>query len=68
MKTIEILGSVRKDLGKKATADLRKEKNIPCVLYGGKENVHFFATDVAFKPLVYSPNVYIVKLNVDGKN
>ena len=67
MKTIEIKGQVRKDLGKKARHALRKEGNVPCVIYGGKENINFSARLPAFKNLVYSPNVYIVKLNIDGK-
>ena len=67
MKTIEIKGSSRKDLGKKATKALRREDNVPCVLYGGKENVSFYAETPSFKHLVYSPNVYIVKLDIDGK-
>jgi large subunit ribosomal protein L25 len=66
MKTIEIKGTVRKDLGKKATHALRKGGNVPCVVYGKGENVNFFALAPSFKNLVYSPNVYIVKLNIDG--
>ncbi len=67
MKSIEISGQVRKDLGKKASEALRKNDDVPCVIYGGKENVNFFAPTVSFKHLVYTPNVYIVKLNIDGK-
>jgi large subunit ribosomal protein L25 len=67
MKTIEIKGTERKDLGKTATIALRKEDNVPCVMYGGKEVVHFYASTPTFKPLVYSPNVYIVKLSVGKK-
>ena len=67
MKTIEIVGSLRKDLGKKATKALRKAGNVPCIVYGGKENVNFFASEPDFKNLVYTPNVYIVKLSIEGK-
>ncbi len=67
MKTIEIKGTIRKDLGKKATHALRKEGSVPCIIYGIGENVNFSAHVPAFKNLVYSPNVYIVKLNIDGK-
>ena len=67
MKTIEIKGLLRKDLGKKASAALRKKDDVPCVLYGGEENVNFHIPSLALKNLVYTPNVYIVKLNVEGK-
>jgi large subunit ribosomal protein L25 len=67
MKTIEIKGKLRTDLGKKATKALRKAGDVPCVLYGGKENVNFYSDVPSFKGLVYSPNVYIVNLDIDGK-
>lgn len=67
MKTIEIKGSTRTDLGKKATKALRKNGNVPCIIYGGKENINFFANEADFKHLVYTPEVYLVKIDVDGK-
>lgn len=67
MKTIEIKGSLRKDLGKKATKALRAAGNVPCIIYGGKENVSFYAATPDFKGLVYTPDVFIVKLDIDGK-
>ena len=41
MQIFELQGELRTDLGKKATNLLRAEGKVPCVLYGGKENVHF---------------------------
>jgi len=68
MKTIEIKAIGRKDLGKKATKTLRKENNVPCVIYGQKqENIHFYAHKNEFKGLVYTPNSYLVNLDIDGK-
>lgn len=67
MKTLEINAKIRENLGKKDTKRLRYEENVPCVLYGGKENVHFYAHHKDFKDLIYTPNSYIVKLNL-GKN
>jgi len=68
MKTIEIKATERKEIGKKATKQLRKEEHVPCVLYGkGNENVHFHAHKNEFRKLVYTPNSYIVDLSVDGK-
>jgi large subunit ribosomal protein L25 len=40
---------------------------VPCVLYGGKEQVHFSVPAAAFKPLIYTPSVHTVDLTVDGK-
>jgi len=66
MKSLEIQVIKRETFGKKVNKALRKVDNVPCVLYGGKENIHFFCHENLFKELIYSPNVYIVKLIVDG--
>jgi large subunit ribosomal protein L25 len=67
MKSIEISVSARKNLGKKESRALRLERSVPCVLYGGKENIHFFAHENAFKDIIYSHDIYLIKLNIDGK-
>ena len=67
MKTLEIKGSIRQDLGKKKSKDLRKQELIPCVMYGGEKNLHFSAHENQFKKLVYTPDVFLVKLEVDGQ-
>ena len=68
MKSIQITAKKRTELGKKATRAIRKEDHIPCVIYGqDQENVHFHAHKNEFKNLVYTPNSYIVDLNIDGK-
>ncbi len=66
MQTIELKGSKREVIGKKPTKELRKEGKVPGVLYGGNEVVHFAIDEKQLKGLVYTPNVYIVKLDVDG--
>lgn len=68
MKTLLVEGSKRADLGKKATKALRVNEQIPCVLYkeDGK-NVHFAVTQAAVRGLIYTPNVYIVELSIDGE-
>ena len=68
MKVFELKGTVRTGLGKKATIADRVSDNVPCVLYGGAENVHFTATASDLRKLIYSPEVYIVDLTVDGKS
>jgi large subunit ribosomal protein L25 len=67
MKTIEINGSVRKELGKKSSKELRKANNVPCVIYGGKENIHFYTHENNFKNLVYTADAHLVNLKLEGK-
>ncbi len=66
MKTFELKGSIREDLGKKATKKIRKQGMIPCVIYGGEKPVHFAAPINDFRNLIYTPHVYIVNLELDG--
>ncbi|WP_439881643.1 50S ribosomal protein L25/general stress protein Ctc [Pontibacter sp. MBLB2868] len=66
MKTLEIIGFKRANLGKQQSKDLRNESFVPGVLYGGSEQVHFYAPAILFRDLVYSPEVYEVDLNIEG--
>lgn len=73
MKSIEIKGSLRTDLGKKATRELRNNNGVPCVLYGVKKDenglpvaTHFSVPADGLRNLVYTPNIYLVNLDVDG--
>ncbi len=67
MKTFELKGELRKATGKVDSKQLRREDKIPCVMYGGKENIHFSVELKPVKKLVYSHNVYLVDLDIDGK-
>ena len=67
MKTLEIIGYKRANLGKSESKKLREEGNVPCVIYGGEEQVHFYAPMILFRPLVYSADIYFVELNIEGK-
>ncbi|MDX6745362.1 50S ribosomal protein L25/general stress protein Ctc [Polaribacter sp. PL03] len=66
MKSITIKGSKRESVGKVATKALRNAGMVPCVIYGGDKPVHFSAEELAFKKLVYTPNVYTATISVDG--
>lgn len=68
MKSITINGSQRESVGKKATKALRNAGQVPCVLYGGNETVHFSATELAFSKLVYTPNAHTVVIALDNGN
>ena len=66
MKTTEIVGFKREDLGTASSKALRADGNVPCVVYGGKEVIHFHTPAYLFKDLLYSPEAFMVKLNVEG--
>ncbi len=68
MQSITIKGSQRESVGKVATKALRNAGKVPCVLYGGDKPVHFSAEEKAFKPLVYTPNVYTATIELDGQS
>jgi large subunit ribosomal protein L25 len=67
MKTIEIIGYKRANLGKSDSQQLREEGNVPCVLYGGPTQVHFHAPAILFRDLVYTNEAHFVHLNVEGE-
>jgi large subunit ribosomal protein L25 len=68
MKSVKIEGKKRSDLGKKATRQLRSEDQVPAVIYGGTETVHFQAPVMSFRTLVYTPEFQIADINVEGKD
>ena len=67
MEVVKIEAQKRTDLGKKAAKTLRKQGQIPCNLYGGKENVNFYAPYSSFRPLIFTPDFKLAEINVDGK-
>jgi large subunit ribosomal protein L25 len=67
MKTIEIKGTFRTDLGKKSSKQVRKAGNVPCVIYGKEQNIHFYTPEINFKNLVYTPEAHLVSLVIEDK-
>ena len=67
MKTITIEGHLRTEHGKKAARQIRSQENMPGVIYGGAEEVNFYASAKAFKPLVYTGEFQLAEVVVDGK-
>jgi ribosomal protein L25, Ctc-form len=67
MKKVSISGSLRENVGKKDAKMNRNKGLVPCVLYGGKEQVHFAVEEKSFKKLIFTPNSYLVSLNINGK-
>ena len=67
MKSLAISVKSRENVGKSNTRALRNQGNVPCVLYGGEKQVCFYAHENDFRKLVYTPDVFIVELNIDGE-
>src|SRR5258706_6235498 len=67
MKTVEIIGYRRANLGKSDAQQIREEGSVPCVLYGGKDQVHFYAPVILFRDLVYTNEAHFVHLNIEGE-
>ena len=69
MKTYELKGEIREDFGKKAARSYRSEGLIPCVVYGGsnEKNINFVVKKGDVRNLIYTPEVYLINLVLDGK-
>lgn len=68
MKTVTIEGQLRTETGKKATRQYRSQDLVPGVIYGGAQEINFTAPAAAFKPLVYTSEFQLAKVQVDGKS
>ena len=66
MKKHEIVGYQRANLGKSESKTLRAEGFVPGVLYGGQNQVHFYAPTILFRQLLSTPDAYEVTLNIEG--
>lgn len=66
MKSIELKGSLRTETGKKISKKLRNEEQVPAILYGGEAPVVFSVVTKDLKPIIYTPNVFVIKLDVNG--
>lgn len=67
MEKVEIIGYKRANLGKAYAKQLRNDGNVPCVVYGGSEQVHFYTPMILFRDLVYTPKNNIIDVNVEGE-
>lgn len=74
MKEITLNAQVRKDLGKKASRDLRRAEMVPCVVYGVEKDANglpkaqsIVVSQKELAKVIYTPNVYIINLNLEGK-
>jgi large subunit ribosomal protein L25 len=67
MKTITIEGNLRTESGKRVARQLRSQDNVLAVIYGGAEEVSFYAPAKAFKPLVYTSEFQFAEVKIEGK-
>lgn len=74
MKEISIKGTRRADIGKKATKAVRRQGLVPCNIYGQQKDdkgqpvaVAFCITEKEANKLIYTPNIYLINLNLDGE-
>ena len=67
MKSVSISGSPRVNVGKKDAKATRKQNLVPCVFYGGKEQIYFTTAEDNFKNIVYTPEICTVKLEINNK-
>ena len=68
MKTLEIIGFKRANLDSAALNEIRDSGNVPCVVYGPgiPEQIHFYSPIILFRDLIYTPEVHLVELNIEG--
>ncbi len=66
MKKVEIIGFKRANLGKTDANKLRQEGMVPGVIYGGEEQIHFYAPAIQFRPVLFTPEAYFIDVNIEG--
>ena len=67
MKQVSLSGALRAYVGKKDARKIRREGNVPCVLYGGKEHIHFLTDEKQLLKMIFTPEVYIFRLTIGKK-
>ncbi len=68
MKSVSLSGTTRACVGKKDARNHRREGQVPCVMYGGKEQIHFVVNEKELMKLLHTPVVTLFDLLIDGKN
>jgi len=66
MKSIAISGSLRENVGKRDAKELRYQSLVPAVLYGGATQTHFSVSAADLKPVIYTPVVHFIDLDIAG--
>lgn len=74
MLEINLSGKKRTEVGKKASRMMRKEGLVPCNLYGEKRGSNGLPEAISFsvpfselRKAIYTPNIYVINLDIDGE-
>jgi large subunit ribosomal protein L25 len=67
MKTFQLAGQLRADMGKKATKAVRAAGLIPAIIYGGEKEITFSVKKEDVRTLIYTPDIYTVELTIEGQ-
>lgn len=67
MKVASLSGSLRENVGKKSTKQLRANEQVPCVLYGNGSQVHFAVKKNDLDKIIFSPYVFKVEIEINGE-
>jgi len=67
MKTVSMSGSLRANVGKKDAKMNRADGKVPCVIYGGKEELHFTLEGKVLDTIIFTPYTFLIDLDIDGK-
>jgi large subunit ribosomal protein L25 len=65
METVAVNGTIRTEVGKKATKAIRNQGEVPCVIYGGENVIHFSSAPSAFKHLIFTPEFKLAEITLD---
>lgn len=72
MKSIELKGTARTIAARsseqsRALKAIRKNGEVPCVMYGGGKNYNFTMVEKDLNKIVYTPHIYVIDLIIDGE-
>lgn len=67
MKTVSMSGSLRANVGKKDAKMNRASGKVPCVVYGGKEELHFAIEEKVLEKIIFTPYTFLIDLDIEGK-
>lgn len=66
METLKLEAQKREQVGKKACKATRSSDLVPCVMYGGGDNISFAVDYNALKKGIYTDKFVVFELNISG--